>query len=399
MRIAFFSDNFYPELSGIADSILRTGKELARRGHQIAYYAPQYTASDFKKVGLPVTELSIEGIRVDRFASISYPTGTGQGRLVVPTGFRTLTIKKFDPEILHVHLPFGTGLEGVIASRLLRRPLIGTNHTPMSGFLSYSPVRGPFVEKAVLKYTSWFYNRCNFVSSPSSPVLKEMMEYGFKRPHKVISNPLEGDVFRPLNNKIVLKNKYGLRGTTLLYAGRLAPEKSIDLIFEATAQLTKKIPDLRIALIGSGSYEKNLRELAKKLDIENRVTFFGFIREQEAMNEVYNASDIFVMPSTTETQSMTMIQGMLVELPIIAADSWGLPEYVSEKNGFLFKPGDVWSLAERMSYLATRPELIKKLGKSGRQFAEQFGTPRIADEWERIYSETLRDSSTKTNRH
>lgn len=389
MRIAFFSDNFYPELSGIADSILRTGTELGKRGHHVVFYAPQYTNKDFQKVGLPIEELSLPNIEVVRFASIPYPTGTGQGRVVIPTGYRTLTIKKFNPDIMHVHLPFGVGFEGMLASKLLRKPLIGTNHTTMSGFLNYSPLKGPLVEKIILKYTSWFYNRCQFVSSPSSPVIKEMQQYGFKRKNRVVSNPLETTIFTPRDGKSALKKKYGLEGFALLYAGRLAPEKNIEVVFDATSQLTKKIPDIKMGLVGSGSHEKELRARAKKLGIEDRVIFFGFIKDSEEMSRIYNASDIFVMPSTTETQSMTMIQGMLVELPIIAADAWGLPEYVSEKNGFLFKPDNVWELAQKIVHLKEHSALRKSLGKAGRELAVQFSPQNIADLWEQIYEEAL----------
>ena len=133
------------------------------------------------------------------------------------------------------------------------------------------------------------------------------------------------------------------------------------------------------------NFGSHFRIIDGTLREKDKVKFFGFVLDKQIMNEIYNASDIFVMPSTTETQSMTMIEGMLAELPIIAADSWGLPEYVSEKNGFLFKPGDVWSLVERIAYLAARPELVRSLGRGGRLFAESFSTPKIADEWERVY--------------
>ncbi|MEN9560861.1 MAG: hypothetical protein RIQ56_134, partial [Candidatus Parcubacteria bacterium] len=171
MRIAVFSDNFYPELSGIADSIMRSGIELARRGHSVAFYAPRYSAKNYQMVNRSHEEPREKRIEIRRFASFPYPTPTGQGRLVIPSGFRSIAIRRFHPDVAHVHLPFGVGLEGLLATRLLRIPLIGTNHTPMSEFVRYSPFRGKQITAAILKYTVWFYNHCHYASAPSNPVL------------------------------------------------------------------------------------------------------------------------------------------------------------------------------------------------------------------------------------
>lgn len=388
MRIAIYSDNFYPELSGISDSIIRTGTELARRGHQVIYCAPRYTPKDFQKVGLPVRELSIPGASVQRFSSFSYPTGTGQGRLVIPA-FRLKHIRSFNPDVFHVHLPFGVGLEGVIASRFLRKPLIGTNHTPMSGFLMYSPFRGKWFETLTLKYTVWFYNRCNFVSSPSAPVLEEMKRYGFKRPGRPISNPLDVETFTPARRKNDLKKKHGLEGFTLLYTGRLAPEKSLELILEAASQLTKKIPELVVGLVGAGSHEARLRAQVEKLGIADRVRFFGFIQDHKTLAEIYNASDVFVMPSETETQSISMMQAMLAAVPVVAVNAWGLPEYVPEGTGFIIPPQNVWAIIEKIYFYYGKPALRKKMGQAAQAFASQFTTARIADEWEHIYEQAI----------
>ena len=144
MRIAFFSDNFYPETSGISDSIIVLGKELARRGHVITFYAARYGPKEFALAGVPQEEPALgENIHIVRFASFRYPTGTGQGRLVIPLGVRSLRIARFRPDILHTQLFFGVGLEALFASRILRVPIIGTNHTVLKEYLKYAPIQAP----------------------------------------------------------------------------------------------------------------------------------------------------------------------------------------------------------------------------------------------------------------
>src|SRR3990167_10191588 len=113
MKIAVFSDLFHPELNGVSDSALATARQLALRGHEIRFYVPRYTAKDYAIANLPPIERDWgRGITIRRFFSLPYPTGTGQGRAVIPCGFRTIAIRQFHPDIIHVHLPFGVGLEG-----------------------------------------------------------------------------------------------------------------------------------------------------------------------------------------------------------------------------------------------------------------------------------------------
>ena len=99
MRIAIFSDNFYPELSGISDSIITTARELARRGHVIRFFAPRYAPRDYRAVNLPPEEPALhERIGISRFASLPYGGPSGQARIVVPAGFRALRVREFAPE-------------------------------------------------------------------------------------------------------------------------------------------------------------------------------------------------------------------------------------------------------------------------------------------------------------
>ena len=385
MRIAIFSDNFYPELSGITDSILRTGKELARRGHRIAFFAPRYSPANYAALNLPYKEIDLgANISIHRFASLPYPTGTGQGRVVVPLGFRALRVRAFNPDVIHVHLPLGIGLEGLLAAQMLRRPLVGTNHTPTAEFMHYTPFSGESARRRAIQYVTWFYNRPQFVSAPSKSIFREMRPYGFRASHAVISNPLDTKLFLPLRKRIAMKRKFGLSGFTLLYAGRLAPEKHIDAIIHAVAFLKEELPDVSLAIAGNGMARQSLETLARERGVADRVKFLGFLPEEQLV-AAYNAADAFVMMSTAETQSIAMMHAMLVELPVVAARAWGLEEYVNERNDFLIPPGDIRALTEKIKELYKRPGLRSALGKNGRSFAIQFSPAVIADRWETIY--------------
>lgn len=392
MRIAIFSDNFYPELSGIANSIAHVAQELGTMGHKIAIYAPRYTRENYQTLNPSFhtfQEIDLgSNITVYRFAALSYPTGTGQGRLVIPIGFRVLRVRSFNPDLIHVHLPMGVGIEGLIAATILKKPLIGTNHTPTAEFMRYIPLGGKKVTQWLIHWTTWFYNRCQFVSSPSQSIFREMRTYGFKAPHEVISNPLDTQLFQPLLQKSSCKLTLGLSNFTIFYAGRLAQEKHIDVVLQAVALLADQIPEINLVITGRGATQGELEILAKKLNIANRVKFLGFLDEKE-LPFVYEAADLFIMMSTAETQNIAMMQAMLMELPVIGARAWGLEDYINAENGFLVGPGDVYALAEKILYLYQNPDIRKKIGQAGRRFAQQFSIPIIAQQWEQIYREVL----------
>lgn len=391
MRIAIFSDNFYPELSGVSDSIITTGKELARRGHKIHFYVPKYTRADYEAIGVKTQEIDLgPNVQISRFSSFGVTAGSGHGRAVIPTGLRWLSVRKFNPDIIHAHLFWGVGLEALAAAKKLKKPLVGTNHTALKEFMRYSPIKSARLTNLLLKYVNWFYGKCAITSAPSQSVISEMRELGFKGKGVVVSNPIDTNIFKPLSDKTAFKKKFGLSDQTVVYAGRLAEEKNIDVTIRAVAALKTKLPGLLLALAGSGPATDNLKKLATSLGVSSQVKFLGFMN-QPTLAEVYNGSEIFVITSTSDTQGMTMMQAMACNLPVVGADARGIPEYINPQNGFLVRPGDFEAASEKIEFLFRGVDERKRLGAGAFKFAQQFSVPQIADRWEEIYEKTIKD--------
>ncbi len=387
MKIAIFSDNFYPELSGISDSIITLGKELAGLGHKINFYVPRYSRKDYRTANVPYKELDLgNNIKICRYNSIPYPAPTNQARLVFPTGLRWIGLLKFKPDIIHTQLFFGVGLEALAAAKFLKTPIIGTNHTAITEFARYSPIKSEWVKKAMLKYAVWYYNHCDFVTAPSESVFKEMKECGFGKPSLVISNPIDTEAFKAVDEpeKIKIKEKLGLSLPTIVYAGRLAEEKNIDVILKAVSEVLKK-RQIILAVAGHGTAESPLKKLAEKLGIERNIKFLGTL-EKADLAKLYQASEIFVITSTSETQSMTLMQAFSCGLPAIGVSSRALPEYINEKNGFLINPGDYLALSEKINFILENKNIAKTLREGALIFSQNFSAGVIAKKWEQIYS-------------
>lgn len=390
MRIAVFSDNFYPELSGITDSIMTMGEELVARGHSVNYYVPRYSKKNYLMLHRERHPSLSRGITVHRLPSLPFPTGTGQGRLVLPIGTSFPSLRKLNPDIIHFHLFGGTGLEAVWASRVFHKPLVGTNHTPILEFIHYSPLRSRWLANLVYGYDSWLYNRCDFVASPSQTIFDGMKNFNKNIPHQVVSNPIHTDLFSARFSKMEMKKRFAFTGFTILYVGKLSVEKNIVAAIKAVALLKDKIKNLNLILVGRGVYENNLRKLAASLDIAKLVKFFGFVPSAAELAELYNASDVFVMMSTAETQSISSMQALACKVPVVAANAWGLKEYIKPDFGFLVDAGDYEAAAEKIFYLYKNPQIREKMGEAGRKYVEKFSLASVATTWENIYGSVIK---------
>lgn len=385
MRIAIFSDNFYPELSGISDSINLLAGELAKLGHEICFYVPKYSVKNYRVINLPVKELALDSkINVNRLFSLPAPFAGLQARLVLPL-FSQNHFREFNPDIIHSQLFFGAGLEAMIKARSKKIPLVGTNHTAISEFVK---IKSKYLKKISLRYAAWYYNQCDFTTAPSQSVFKEMKEFGFNRPHRVISNPIDTNIFCPSADRLAVKERFGLSDNTIVYAGRLAPEKNIEVVIKAVALAKKRISNINLAIAGSGKFESKLKQLVRELNSETAVKFFGTLSQPDLVR-LYQAAEVFSIASTSDTQSLTLMQAMACGLPAVVVDSRALPEYVNKQNGYVVKIGDYQAMAEKFILLLEDQAWRKRLSQSAYNLVQQFSAANIAKEWEKLYQQVI----------
>ena len=383
MKIAFFSDNFYPELSGVADSISLTGQELARRGHSVTYFVPCYGKKDYEKAGVSLKELALgPNVQIRRIFSFPYPAPTLQGRAAIFNPFRGFFLReRFD--VIHAQGFFGTGIDALCLSKTTRTPLVGTNHTLIEAFSPYSPINIAYLKK----YMLWYYNHCAFVSTPSEFLTLDMRGSGLRPEAKTVSNPIDPGFFAARAGKEALKKELGLSPFTILYAGRLAEEKNIAVLVAAFSSFAENIPQADLVLVGGGI----MREALSKKSLAGRIKIMGpFLGEKkQKLFDIFHASDVFVMPSTSETQSMGVLQAMAASLPVIVARSGPLPGLVSAERGLLFESTDSKALRSQLALLASERHTAQKFGQHGNDFAKTLSQKTVASLWETIYTEII----------
>lgn len=384
MRIAVFSDHFYPELGGIQDSIEALAAALAGRGHRVDFYAPRYSAADYRRGAAPRDDPDLgPNVRIFRLPSLPFPSSTAQSRLVLPRPWAWLRLLGASrPDVIHTQTFFGVGLEALTAGKLLNIPVVGTNHMAIKAFDAYLPVK----MKWAVRYVVWYYNRCDFVTAPSVSVFNDL-DLSPQSPRRmVISNPIDTKTFSVITSdrRRSLKAELGFGDVTLCYAGRLGIEKNVDAVIRALPLVRRRFGSVLFVVAGHGSHLDQLRKLAAELGVERHVRFLGTLDKSD-LAKVFQASELFVTMSTSETQGMAMLQAMACGRPAIGAHSRALPEFIDAASGLTVRPDDHAALAKAVVTLLENDEQCQNLGRAAAVHASQFATGAVADRWESLY--------------
>ena len=387
MNIAFFTDNFYPELSGVTDVIAFTAKELGKLGHHIHIFAPKHPPKNYKIGNVPYKEIDLgPNVIIRRLPSLPIPMPTMQGRLLIPNPFRVFEKEKFD--IIHTHSFWGPGIEAKWLAKKQNIPLVGTNHTIIE---SFSPIDNHFVKSALKNYVINYFNKCDLATAPSNFLLQKMIAGGLTTASTSISNPIEDSFFTQSRTKAELKKQLGLKTFTTIYIGRISKEKNVRTLVKTFIEFAKDKPDTNLVIIGQGTERKELEKLATDSQVSGQISFLGPYsgQDRKILIDYLQASDIFTIPSTSENQSMCVLQAMACGLPTVAANAEGLPELVGNERGLLFAPDDIADLNEKLDGLYTDADLREKFSKNARLFAETLRANNVAKEWEKLYNSVI----------
>ncbi|HCX28027.1 MAG TPA: hypothetical protein DHI91_02720 [Candidatus Portnoybacteria bacterium] len=386
MRIAIFSDTFFPQINGVTTTVYQSAKSLTKLGHEVMIFtvapdAAKYIDPDIKNLAI---------VSLPSVPALIYPSL----RFTLPLGFSLNKLRKFKPDIIHSHTPLSVGWEAVMCSKFFKIPLVGTHHTFYDDYLKHIKLDYKWGKKFSWKSTVGYYNRCNLVLSPTQSLADALKEQGLKKPVVILQNSIDTNLFRPATEagaKEQLKHQYGIFGASLIFEGRLSYEKSIDQVIKAFVLMLKKMSELKLMLVGDGPERKNLEKLAEKLKIKDSVIFTGLLPYGEKIVEAYQASDIYITASKSENMPVAILEAMGCGLPIIAVKERGLAELVKENiNGFFAKTDDPSDIAQKTLDLLNKPELLKKFSEASRVLARQYSHEQIAVTLEDLYKKLLK---------
>ncbi len=166
------------------------------------------------------------------------------------------------------------------------------------------------------------------------------------------------------------------------FIGRLIPGKGVDVLLEAAARYGD--PAWRLAIIGEGDFHRELKALAERFDIANRVTFFGFRRDRIALLKGF---DVFVLPSRSEGTPRSLMEAMAAGIPVVASDIPGCRNLVEhDKTGLLFPRDDARELAQSITRIVSDATFRHELCRNGHAVVNgRFSAATMAQEYTELF--------------
>lgn len=290
-------------------------------------------------------------------------------------------LRKEKPDIVHNYL-FHAELSGRICGRMAGVPVI------ISSLRSVDV--GSDFRRLLLRLTD---NLVDAVTAVSEKVAHEHINNRTTKREKmkVIYNGLEPDREEGKGNKDELKRRMGIPPSDCLALsiGSLRPAKGYSFAFDAVKMLKERGRDVRLLILGGGSYKKNLEAEARDKGIRDKVMFGG---EREDTSVFLNMADVFVMASLWEGLPNSLLEAMQAGLPVVATKVGGIPEVVTDnENGLLVDPKDGKGLADAIERIIKDDVLRSRVAQNAKSYVkEKFDIRKTAAETERLYGELLR---------
>jgi glycosyltransferase involved in cell wall biosynthesis len=355
MRIALFTETFIPKVDGIVTTLCQTVNQLESLGHQVLIFAPDGGFGRYQ-------QSRIAGTKGHSF--IFYP----ELQLSLPHASMRQAMADFQPDLIHAADPTLLGIAalyygGGTNGGALHLPLVVSYHTDLPKYLHYYGLG--FMEPIIWPLLRKRHNRATLNLCTSAAMVEQLREHGIER-LALWPGGVDTDRFQPARRSAAMRARLSAGhpdSPLLLYVGRLSAEKEI----ERLKPILQALPHARLALVGDGPQRKTLEHHFRGLPVH----VAGFLHGEE-LASAYASSDIFVMPSRTETLGLVILEAMASGLPVVAARAGGIPELIQHgAGGYLFD--DEADALAQIRELLLSPALRDSIGAAGRAHASQHG--------------------------
>lgn len=383
MKVAIFSDTYIPDINGVATSTRILRNQLVKRGHEVIVVTSELPSdSDYvddpDELILRVPGIELQGLYGYRACNIYSFKGMRE-------------LKSHHIDVIHTQTEFGIGIFSRLAAEALNVPVVYTYHTMWADYSHYvTPVKSNavdgIVKKVISRISKIYGDNCTELIVPSNKTKEAMEKYGLDKRMHVIPTGLELEKFDPQNKKIdiidKLKKECGIEDQFIItFLGRIAEEKSINVIINAIKDLVKKRTNILFLIVGGGPSVDDLKKMVHDYGLDEYILFTG-PKSPDLVPSYYHLSDIFISASLSETQGLTFIEAMASGIPVIARKDKNLEEVVKDGyNGFFFEEvEELTPLLEKVIDLD-----LKEYGEHAYRDAMRFSSEVFCERVEEVY--------------
>ena len=366
----------YPTFGGSGIVATELGKALSRKGHQIHFI----TYSQPVKLGV-----LRENIFYHEVSTSDYPLFEYTPYEQVLTSKLVDVVKYEKLDLLHVHYAIPHASAAYMAQQILLQqgikiPFITTLHGTDITLVGKDPSFEPVITFSI--------NQSNVVTAVSESLKKDTLEhFKIKKDVKVIPNFICLEDYKQHNNQ-KYKQRIALNNEKVIsHISNFRKVKRIQDVLHSFKIINDSTPS-KLILVGDGPERPKMEKLSRDLKISKNVNFLGNLKSTK---EVLNISDLFVLPSSSESFGLAALEALACGVPVISTNRGGIPEVVENgKSGLLSKVGDFREMGENALKIISNEVTHQEFKANAIISAKKFDIQYILPQYEAIYEDSLR---------
>ncbi len=365
----------YPTYGGSGVVATELGIELSKRGHEVHFIT-------YKQ---PVRlELLGNNVHFHEVNVAEYPLFHYQPYELALSSKLVDMAKLHEIEILHVHYAIPHAYAAYMAKKMLMEegiyiPIVTTLHGTDITLVGSQPFYKPAVTFSI--------NQSDAVTCVSESLKRDTLRlFDIKKDIKVVTNFIDLDKhnhdFMDCQRSLLAEDHEKI----ISHISNFRPVKRIPDIIKVFNNIQKEIPS-KLMMIGEGPEKKDAKKLVKKLGLQDKVVFLGNSYE---IDRILCYSDLFMLPSETESFGLSALEAMASGVPVISTNSGGLPEVnIQGVSGFLSNVGDIEDMTKNAIHILSDESRLNEFKANARKEAQKFDLHQIVPQYEAIYEETM----------
>ena len=367
----------YPTFGGSGVVATELGLELSKKGHEVHFI----TYSQPVRLELLGANVHFHEVHVPNYPLFHYqPYELALSSKIVDM------VKVHQIDVLHVHYAIPHAYAGYMAKKMLHEegielPIVTTLHgTDITLVGSH-----PFYKTAV----TFSINKSDAVTSVSQSLKEDTQRlFNTKKDITVIPNFIDLDKHKPTTKNCQRDLLAMPDERVITHISNFRSVKRIPDVIHIFNAIQKEIPS-KLMMIGEGPEREKAEQLCTELNIENKVVFLGNSNE---VNKILCFSDLFLLPSETESFGLSALEAMASGVPVVSSNSGGLPEVnINGLSGFLSPVGDIKSMSQNAIHILKNKTDLEVFKKGAKSTALKFDIHQIVPAYEEIYKTALKN--------
>ncbi|WP_114238396.1 glycosyltransferase family 1 protein [Dyella sp. C9] len=376
MRIGIVSETYPPEINGVALTVHSLAAGLASQGHTVDLIRPRQQQPFPDEPG--IVTLEVRGASLPRYPGL---------RFGLPAG-RTLRERwtRLRPDAIYVATEGPLGWSAVRAAQRLGIPTATGFHTRFDTYADHYGVG--FLTPVVRGYLRRFHRRAAATLVPTEALAAELAALGVSTA-RLLRRAVDTQLFHPRHRCTEQRDSWGVDGNTpvVLYVGRIAPEKNLDLAVRAFRAIQQQVPKARYVWVGDGPARAALQEA-------NPDFIFAGVQRGEALARHYASADLFPFPSLSEPFGNVILEALASGLPVVAYEEGAAREHLrSGHNGYRIDAGNEQDFIQSTAMLAGNASLIRHMGRAAHASIASLSPDAVIREFENLLRELAQENA------